>query len=90
MDKYVHKEGMGSLFKNTYKEKDSQPDLKGTMTGLDGKQYEVAGWYDKTKSGVDKISLKQSHPFKKDEGETTSLSKDEVESLKEGSDNFPF
>lgn len=41
-EKYVHKEGSGSLFKNNYKEKENQPDLKGTMTGLDGKEYEVA------------------------------------------------
>ena len=89
-DKYVHKEGSGSLFKNNYKEKETQPDLKGTMTGLDGKEYEIAAWYGKTKAGDDKLSIKQSLPYKQDESETTSLDKQEVEKLKEGSDNFPF
>ena len=60
------------------------------MTGLDGKEYEVAAWYGKTKAGDDKISLKQSLPYKKDDSETMSLNKDEVDKLKEGSENFPF
>jgi|TARA_R110002020_G_scaffold176347_3_gene368569 hypothetical protein len=89
-EKYVHKEGSGSLFKNNYKEKENQPDLKGTMTGLDGKEYEVAAWYGKTKAGDDKLSLKQSLPYKKEESEATSIDKDEAEKLKEGADNFPF
>ena len=42
--KYKHKEGRGSLFKNSYKEKDTQPDLKGTMTDLDGKEFEISAW----------------------------------------------
>ena len=89
-EKYVHKEGSGSLFKNSYKEKENQPDLKGTMTGLDGKEYEVAGWYGKTQAGDDKLSLKQSLPYKKEESEATSIDKDEAKKLKEGADNFPF
>ncbi len=87
-EKYVHKEGNGSLFKNNYKEKENQPDLKGTMTGLDGKEYELAGWHGKTKAGDDKISVKISKPYQKTE--STSLSNEEVEKLKEGADNFPF
>jgi len=36
MSDYKHKEGMGSLFPNKYKEKENQPDHKGTMTDLNG------------------------------------------------------
>ena len=41
MSTYKHKEGRGSLFKNSYKEKDTQPDLRGTMTDLNGKEFEI-------------------------------------------------
>ena len=36
MSDYKHKDGMGSLFPNKYKEKENQPDHKGTFTDLDG------------------------------------------------------
>jgi hypothetical protein len=40
---YEEKEGFGGLFKNSYKEKESQPDYKGTIM-IDGKVLKLAGW----------------------------------------------
>ena len=51
MSTYKHKEGRGSLFKNTYKEKDTQPDLRGTMTDLSGKEFEISAWEGQTQAG---------------------------------------
>jgi hypothetical protein len=52
MSTYKHKEGRGSLFKNTYKEKDTQPDLRGTMTDLSGKEFEISAWEGQTQAFV--------------------------------------
>ena len=65
MSDYKHKSGMGSLFPNKYKEKENQPDLKGTMTDLNGKVWEIAGWNGTTQAGDPKISIKQSKPYVK-------------------------
>jgi hypothetical protein len=43
MADYQEKEGFGSLFPNDYKEKDSQPDLKGKIM-IDGKIIKLSGW----------------------------------------------
>jgi len=88
-DKYVHKEGRGSLFKNNFKEKDTQPDLKGTMKGLDGKEYEVAAWYGKTKAGDDMISFEQSLPYEKEDTSSQTPPKQEVKK-EEKEDGLPF
>ena len=54
-----------ALFKNKYKEKDSQPDYKGVGTFFETKEHEnsengvevqVAGWKKTSKKGVDYIS----------------------------------
>jgi len=57
-NKYKHPEGRATLFVNKYKEKETQPDLKGTMTDLDGNEFEIAGWKGKTQNGEDKIKVK--------------------------------
>jgi len=66
-NKYKHPEGRATLFVNKYKEKETQPDLKGTMTDLDGNEFEIAGWKGKTQNGEDKISIQVSKPYVKDE-----------------------
>ena len=59
---FEHKEGQGSLFKNTYKQKDDQPDYKGTVK-LSGKDYDIAAWIKDGKNGKF-MSLKVSEPWK--------------------------
>ena len=54
---YELKEGQGSLFKNSYKQKDSQPDMRGTLL-INGVTYEVAGWSRTTQGGDRYLSLK--------------------------------
>ena len=47
---YEHREGSGSLFPNTYKEKDTQPDYKGDIM-LNGELMSIAGWSKPGKNG---------------------------------------
>jgi uncharacterized protein (DUF736 family) len=79
-NKYKHPEGRATLFVNKYKEKETQPDMKGTMTDLDGNEFEIAGWKGKTQNGEDKISIQISKPYVKND------STDD----KEESDGLPF
>ena len=79
--KYKHKEGRGSLFKNSYKEKDTQPDLKGTMTDLDGKELEISAWEGTTQAGDYKLSIQVSTPYVKTEDKAKES---------EEKDNLPF
>ena len=44
------RDNSGVLFRNTYKEKDSQPNAKGTAM-VDGVLYEVAAWTKRDKNG---------------------------------------
>ena len=46
----------GALFKNDRKEKDSHPNLKGSIN-IDGVEYWLSGWTKQTKSGDKMISL---------------------------------
>lgn len=70
MSTYKHKEGRGSLFKNSYKEKETQPDLRGTITDLNGKEFEISAWEGKTQAGDYKLSVQVSEPYKKSEGKS--------------------
>ena len=79
-NKYKHPEGRATLFVNKYKEKETQPDMKGTMTDLNGNEFEIAGWKGKTQNGEDKISIQVSKPYVKND------STDD----KEESDGLPF
>lgn len=54
---YELNEGQGSLFSNSYKEKPSQPDVKGTIL-LDGVLYELAGWVKESANGIEFTSLR--------------------------------
>lgn len=48
---YTAKPGTGSLFKNERKEKDHQPDYKGTLTLPDGSTMQLGGWISEGKTG---------------------------------------
>jgi hypothetical protein len=64
-ENYVHPNGSGSLFKNSYKEKENQPDYKGTITLPDGSEKELAGWKGTTQGGDVKLSIKISDKYVK-------------------------
>lgn len=53
---YSLKDGQGSLFKNSHKEKDSHPDMRGDCM-LDGVVYEISGWSKVTQKGDRFLSL---------------------------------
>lgn len=55
---YQRKSGEGSLFKNGYKQKETHPDWRGDFLGLDGQEYEIAGWTKSTRAGEPWYSLK--------------------------------
>ena len=57
MSDFQHKEGSGSLFKNNYKEKENQPDMKGDAM-FNGKPVELAAWTRVDKNGNKYLSLK--------------------------------
>lgn len=57
---YQRKPGDGSLFTNGYKQKETHPDWKGDFLGLDGVEYEIAGWTKSTRDGKPWYSLKVS------------------------------
>ncbi|MCR5877013.1 hypothetical protein [Phenylobacterium sp. J367] len=48
---YVPKPGTGTLFKNDRKEKDHQPDYKGTLTLPDGSTMQLGGWIQSNAKG---------------------------------------
>lgn len=84
-EKFKHEAGNGTLFVNSYKEKENQPDYRGSVTTLDGKVFELAGWNGKTKAGDPKISVKISEPYNKEEGSAEKESKETTEE-----DTLPF
>ena len=47
---YQHKDGSGAIFKNTRKDKPSQPDCRGDLM-LNGITYEIASWLKDGKHG---------------------------------------
>lgn len=56
---YTQKPGTGSLFKNDRKEKDIQPDYKGSLTLPDGSTMQLGGWISQGAKGK-YLSLKVS------------------------------
>lgn len=77
-EKYVHKAGSGSLFKNQYKDSDAKPDMVGSATTLEGNVVELAGWTSTTQAGEKYVSIKMSPPYVKDDGALPKLSKEET------------
>jgi uncharacterized protein (DUF736 family) len=59
---YVPKPSTGSLFKNDRKEKDNQPDYKGSLTLPDGSTLQLGGWISQGQKGK-YLSLKISAPL---------------------------
>lgn len=79
MSKYEHKEGFGSLFKNTNKTSDNQPEYSGTIKLQDGTEQQIAAWVKEGAKGKF-FSLKLSDPYVKNE----------TEQVAEVSNDLPF
>ena len=50
-DKFEHKPGRGSLFKNDRREKETQPEYKGSMKDPEGREMWVSAWVEESKYG---------------------------------------
>jgi uncharacterized protein (DUF736 family) len=70
----------GAIFKNDYKQKDTQPDYKGKIN-VDGVEKEISLWVKTSKDGKSFFSASISEPYVKTEGATpvTPPIADEVE-----------
>ena len=78
---YEHKIGNGSLFKNTNKTNDNQPDYSGSIKLQDGKDQQIAAWIKEGAKGKF-FSLKLSDPYVKPESNSVETS--------QNSDDLPF
>jgi len=76
---YEHKNGNGSLFKNTNKTSENQPDYSGTIKLQDGTNQQIAAWVKEGAKGKF-FSIKLSDPYVKPE----------TAQVAETSDDLPF
>lgn len=73
-----NKPNTGALFRNQYKESDKHPDYTGPFTGPSGEELQIAAWMNKTKDGMQYMSL------------SVSEKKQKSESDAKGQDDLPF
>lgn len=73
------------LFKNNDKEKDNQPDYKGSMTWGDGTKKDIAVWIRISKKGSKFMSGKISEPWKKKDNSVP-----QADALPDLDDDVPF
>ena len=66
MSEFKHKNGSGSIFKNSYKDKDTHPDYKGKIVLQDGTEQDIALWIKDTATGGKFFSAAISNPYVKD------------------------
>ena len=57
MPKEYDNTNSGALFKNNNKEKETQPDMSGSLD-VEGKQYRIAAWSNESKTGIKYLSIK--------------------------------
>jgi len=56
MGDYEHKTNRGSMFRNEKKEKESQPDERGTIN-IEGRLFWISSWWEKTRDGREYQSI---------------------------------
>lgn len=76
-ESFKHKPGNGTLFKNQYKEKETQPDFNGTIVLQDGTEKQIAGWRKEGANGPF-ISLSISDPYVKEEKKAQNVTIDDL------------
>jgi len=69
--------GNGSLFKNTNKTNDNQPDYSGSIKLQDGKDQQIAAWIKEGAKGKF-FSIKLSDPYVKHEAVETAQASDDL------------
>jgi hypothetical protein len=78
---YELKEGQGMIFKNTKKEKESQPEYRGEIKTPSGELLEISLWVKEGKNGKF-FSASIKPPYKKDEqlppAETNKIPNDDL------------
>lgn len=74
---YEHKNGNGSLFKNTNKTSENQPDYSGSIKLQDGTDQQIAAWVKEGAKGKF-FSIKLSDPYVKPETAQVADSSDDL------------
>ena len=74
---YEHKNGNGSLFKNTNKTSENQPDYSGSIKLQDGTNQQIAAWVKEGAKGKF-FSIKLSDPYVKPETAQVSDASDDL------------
>jgi len=74
---YEHNNGNGSLFKNTNKTNDNQPDYSGSIKLQDGTDQQIAAWVKEGAKGKF-FSIKLSDPYVKQEAATVAETSDDL------------
>ena len=74
---YEHNNGNGSLFKNTNKTNDNQPDYSGSIKLQDGTNQQIAAWIKEGAKGKF-FSIKLSDPYVKPESATVAETSDDL------------
>ena len=74
---YEHNNGNGSLFKNTNKTNDNQPDYSGSIKLQDGTDQQIAAWVKEGAKGKF-FSIKLSDTYVKQEATTVSETSDDL------------
>ena len=74
---YEHNNGNGSLFKNTNKTNDNQPDYSGSIKLQDGTNQQIAAWVKDGAKGKF-FSIKLSDPYVKAQAATVAETSDDL------------
>ena len=90
MSDFVNRPGMGTLFPNSYKDTDSKPDYKGSLTLESGEVVKFAGWKKEDKNGGTYYSLKQDKPREGGERHETSAGPKDMGGTDPFDDSVPW
>lgn len=83
------KDNTGVIFKNDYKEKDSQPDYKGRAM-IDGVEKDLALWLNESKNGSQYLSIKFSKKYVKDVEQGGEAVDQTIKQKQKEADDLPF
>jgi uncharacterized protein (DUF736 family) len=83
-NKFIQKNGWGSLFKNDYKKEEKHPEYRGTITLQDGTKQALAAWVNETKEGKSFLSIHISDAYVQKETDSS------VNNKEDNKVNLPF
>jgi uncharacterized protein (DUF736 family) len=84
---YQHKDNTGSLWENSFKNKDNDPDYRGSGM-VNGRERSIAGWKRTTKDGRSYISISFTEPRPKTQNPTAPTKANPSQASPE--DDVPF